>query len=92
MPQGLQVWNENGELVLDTTQRVVKYVTVDTVVEGVTENIPVSIDVTSSVVAVPVGTKDRNYTAEVSYSSGLATVSWGSGSDGLTRQILAVEF
>jgi uncharacterized protein (DUF2342 family) len=78
MSQGLQVWNSAGELVLDTTQRVIKYVTADEIVEGTTTNVPINIDVTSSAIAAPVSVANNNYTPQVTFTTGNAEVTWPS--------------
>lgn len=92
MPQGLQVWNSDNVLILDITDRVVKFLTEDDVVEGTTTNITIAPDATSSVIVAPVADIDRTYTPAATVTTGNVAVTWPSGSSGITRDILLLEF
>jgi hypothetical protein len=92
MPQGLQVWDADGNLVIDTSLRILKYLTVGEAVEGVTTNIPIAPDTTSTVVGEAVSLNDGSFTPQITITSGNAAITWPSGSSGQTRDIVLLEF
>lgn len=97
MPQGLQVWNASGQILLDLTDRVFKSVIVETVTETGTDNIPhTGADGSSSIVAVPLadGTGESAPLPSISVGGGNVTVTWGGDGrgSGYSRDILIVEY
>jgi hypothetical protein len=92
MPQGIQVWDAAGTLILDTSQRVLKYVVEGQAIEGTTTDIAIAPDATSSVVAAAISNFDRDYTPRVVITPGNARVDWPSGSNGYGRAILVMEY
>ncbi|MDP1554480.1 MAG: hypothetical protein Q8L84_03385 [Hyphomonas sp.] len=95
MSQGLQVWNAASQLVLDLTDRVLKSVVVETVVESGTEVIPHSgADGTSAIVAVVPGGGTNAPAPAISVGGGNVTVAWGSEGRGgsYSREVLILEY
>jgi hypothetical protein len=98
MPQGLQVWNASGQIMLDITDRVIKSIVMEAVVESGSEVIPhTGADDTSTILAIPLADSNGGDGAPlptVTVGGGNVTVTWGAdgrGSD-VTRNILLMEF
>jgi hypothetical protein len=92
MPQGIQVWDAAGTLILDTSQRVLKYLIVGEAIEGTTTDIAIAPDATSSVVGAAISELDRDFTPLVVITSGNARITWPSGSNSRARDILVMEY
>lgn len=96
MPQGIQVFNAAGQALLDTSNRVLKSVLVETVTETGVDVIPYSgVDGSSSILAVPLSDdQDAPFPDSITVGGGNVTVTWGDDArgSGFTRSILVMEY
>ena len=77
MPQGLQVFNASGQIILDIGSRPMKLLQVNSLTAG--SNLSVSV---SGTIVPIVANSSLNYTPIITVSSGSVDVTWRSGSTG----------
>ena len=95
MPQGLQVWDANGNILLDTSNRVFKGVVVQSVTETGSPTVFFSgTDSTSTVVIQALSNEENSPVPIITPITGGATIAWGADArgSGFTREILVMEF
>lgn len=94
MTSGIVITNSEGQVVLDTTQRVLKGISIATVTENVTVAIPYTPAAgSSSILAVPIETPADAPIPVVSVGGGNVNVSWGVGQVGsASRKLVFLEY
>lgn len=95
MPQGLQVFDANGNILLDTSSRVFKGVLVQTVTETGSPTVSFSSqDPTSTVLVEALSNGEGSPVPTITPITGGATIAWGADArgSGFTREILVMEF
>jgi hypothetical protein len=95
MSQGLQVWDANGNIMLDTSNRVFKGVIIQSVVETGSPTVSFSgTDSTSTVLIEALSNGDGSPVPTITPITGGATIAWGADArgSGFTRDILIMEF
>lgn len=95
MPQGLQVYDASGNILLDTSSRVFKGVVVQSVTETGSPTVSFSgTDSTSTVLVEALSNGDGSPVPTINSITGGVEIVWGADArgSGFTREILVMEF
>ncbi|MDP3458508.1 MAG: hypothetical protein Q8S09_04455 [Hyphomonas sp.] len=95
MPQGLQVWDASGALILDVTSRVYKILASQTINEGTNTTVSIpAVDASASIVAVDaLADEEAGRPVITGVGSGTVDIGWSGGVGGTDpRQVVVMAY
>jgi hypothetical protein len=92
MPQGLQVFNAAGQLILDVGSRPIRLLTVASIPDNTTTAIPITKSANTTLFVEPVLASFENTPEIVTQTGSSISVNFSGITSGATRSILIMEF
>lgn len=92
MPQGLQIFDKNGNITLDVGSRPIRLITVADIPDNTTTSVPITKSANTTLFVEPVLASFENTPEIASQTGNSVSINFSGITSGATRSVLIMEF